>query len=268
MTMTKFKYPEKETTVEQKAFSTRFCGKEQIAYESFNWQCPDTCTVYCVPAGECQGRAQSGQLKNYGITGQEGTCQKKGFTERAELGVMGKEVNDSLKFLVGPCKGMTMTKYKYPEQQTTEQVKEKAVSSKFCGKEQTPYESFNFQFPDTCTVFCVPAGECEGRAQQGQMKNYGITGQGTCQKKGFTERAELGLLGKEVNDSLKFLQGPCKGMTMTKYKYPEQQTPEQVEEKTVSSKFCGKEQTPYESFNWQFPDTCTVFCVPAGECEG
>merc|ERR1719367_2598863 len=143
-----------------------------------------------------------------------------------------------------------MTKYKYPEQQTPEQVEEKAISSKFCGKEQTPYESFNWQFPDTCTVFCVPDGECQGRAQQGQMKNYGITGQeGTCQKKGFTELAELGAMGKEVNDSLKFLMGPCKGMTMTKYRYPQQQTPEQVDEKAVSSKFCGRERTPYESFN-------------------
>merc|ERR1719336_3024286 len=105
-----------------------------------------------------------------------------------------------------------MTKFQRPKAASNE-VEEKAISSRFCGKEKFAYESFNYQFPDTCTVFCVPAGECEGRVQSGQMKTYGITGPGTCQKKGFTEHAELGVMAQEVNESLKYLMGPCRGMT-------------------------------------------------------
>merc|ERR1719330_989162 len=120
-----------------------------------------------------------------------------------------------------------------------------------CGKEKAPYESFNPQFPDICTVYCVPSGTCEGRAQLGHLKQYGITGPGTCQKKGFTELAQLGVMGTQVNDSLKFLTGPCAGMTMTKYKYPEK-AKDDLAQKSITSKFCGKEKSPYESFNFQF----------------
>merc|ERR1719367_1033813 len=188
--MTKYKYPEEANNEVKEKPVAKDCGKEKAPYESFNPQFPDTCTVFCVPSGTCEGQAQLGHLRQYGITG-PGTCQKKGFTELAELGALGKQVNESLKYLTGACAGMTMTKYKYPEE-TNNEVKEKAVS-KYCGKEQAPYESFNPQFPETCTVYCVPSGTCEGQAQLGHLQQYGIVGPGTCQKKGFTELAELGV---------------------------------------------------------------------------
>merc|ERR1711972_678480 len=83
-----------------------------------------------------------------------------------------------------------------------------------CGPGQLPYEAFNVLYPDACAVYCVPNSNCEGKIQRGKMKQYNISQPGNCKLKGFTEPAELTLLGQNISKSLQDLHGPCKGMTL------------------------------------------------------
>merc|ERR1719150_3400655 len=96
-----------------------------------------------------------------------------------------------------------------------------------CGKAQTPWEAVSPMYPDVCSVFCVPGGACLGQAQTGALKYLGITGEGNCQKKGYTESASLGPVTENTVKWLEHLQGPCKGMTLKKFKFPVQEPDEQ-----------------------------------------
>merc|ERR1712113_966973 len=133
---------------------------------------------------------------------------------------------------------MTLSKFQKPA--VAEQ--KMFVDGGLCGKEQTPYEAISPMFQDVCSVFCVPAGECEGQAQMGKLQYLGIIGQGNCKGKGYTESASLGNLTQHTVEWLKHLQGPCKGMTLSKFKYPD--APE--EKKKSETKICGGEMRPYQ----------------------
>merc|ERR1719210_3283080 len=113
----------------------------------------------------------------------------------------------------------------------------KKVFERICKEEQKPYEMITALYPGVCTVFCVPDGECEGQAQTGRLSYLGITGEGNCKGKGYTESASLGNVTLRTQKWLKTLQGPCKGMTLSKF-----QKPALAEQKTfVDEMICGKE---------------------------
>merc|ERR1711972_281251 len=94
-------------------------------------------------------------------------------------------------------------------------------NERICGPGQLPYEAFNVRYPDACAVYCVPNSHCEGKIQHGKMKQYNITHRGSCKEKGFTEPAELTSFGQNIIKSLQRIDGACKGMTMMKFKKPE-----------------------------------------------
>merc|ERR1712113_502193 len=127
----------------------------------------------------------------------------------------GRTINTSRQYLVGPCKGMTLRKFKKPEKKNDDE------NEKICGPGQLPYEAFNDLYPDACAVYCVPNSDCEGKILRGEMKQYNISHRGNCKEKGFTEPAELTLLGHNISNSLQSIDGACKGMTMMKFKKPE-----------------------------------------------
>merc|ERR1719517_126221 len=218
---------------------------------------PGVCTVFCVPGGECLGQAQTGKLNYLGING-EGNCKRKGYTEPGSLGNVTMMTQKYLASLQGPCKGMTLSKFQKPIPDS------KKVFERICKKSETPYEMIKPMYPGVCTVFCVPGGECLGQAQTGKLNYLGLTGEGNCKRKGYTEAASLGNVTIQTQKFLGHLQGPCKGMTLSKFQKP---IPE-ADGKKVFERICGEEQKPYEMISPMYPGVCTVFCVPNGECEG
>merc|ERR1712217_760814 len=200
-----------------------------------------------------------GKLKYLGITG-EGNCHKKGYTESATLGNLTQQTVEYLKNLQGPCKGMTLSKFQKP----TVAKQKMFVDEKVCEKASYPYELITPLYPGACTVFCVPDGECLGQAQTGKLKYLGITGEGNCKSKGYTEPAAMGNVTLRTQKYLQSLQGPCKGMTLSKFEKPKPAE----DGKKVVEKLCGNEQKAYEMISPLYPGICTVYCVPDGECEG
>merc|ERR1712217_378133 len=88
---------------------------------------------------------------------------------------------------------------KKPEKQNDDR------NENICGPGQLPYKAFNARHPDACAVYCVPNSDCEGKIQRGGMKQYKISHRGNCKEKGFTEPAELTLLGQNISKSLQHL---------------------------------------------------------------
>merc|ERR1719221_116886 len=222
MTLTKFQQPGAEDEdpkspqpQSKTASGERVCGEEQTPYEMISPLYPGVCTVFCVPGGECEGQAQTGQLNYLGITG-EGNCKGKGYTESAKKGNLTATTSKWLSTLQGPCKGMTLSKFEKPAPDPKSDEKKPRIG----GDEQRPYEMITPMFPGVCTVFCVPDGECEGQAQQGKLSYLGITGEGNCRSKGYTESAKLGNVTTRAQIYLKTLRGPCKGMTLAKFQKP------------------------------------------------
>jgi len=232
------------------------CGKEMIAYEAITPNFPGVCSVFCVPEGACEGQVQMGKMNYLGITAQ-GNCKHKGFTESAALGNLTQQTVEWLKHLQGPCKGMKLLKFKKPAVVEQKMAPEQAV----CGKEQKAYESISTAYPGVCSVFCVPEGQCNGRVIAGQMNYLGITGEGNCLRKGYTQRAQFSNVTKSMVEWLKTFQGSCKGITLTKFQKPG--APAKKDDK-----FCGNGQTAYESISASNPGMCSVICVPGGDCEG
>merc|ERR1712217_625630 len=115
-------------------------------------------------------------------------------------------------------------------------------------------------YPDLCVVYCVPDGECEGKVQTGQLNYLGITGEGNCIRKGYTESAELSSF-LDTSKYIKSLMAPCKGMTRSGFRKPNSQMPD--------TEVCGKGQVAYERFAHKYKErsTCKLFCVPEGECQ-
>merc|ERR1719251_729593 len=101
---------------------------------------------------------------------------------------------------------MTLSKFQKPAVAGKKVVLEERI----CGTYQKPYEMISNWFPGVCVVYCVPAGECEGKAQTGQLNYLGITGEGNCKAKGYTESAALGNLTQGTSKWLWYLQGSCK----------------------------------------------------------
>merc|ERR1712113_417696 len=177
----------------------------------------------------------------------------------------GRTINTSRQYLVGPCKGMTLMKFKKPEKKNDDE------NEKICGPGQLPYEAFNDLYPDACAVYCVPNSDCEGKILRGEMKQYNISHRGNCKEKGFTEPAELTLpelsffeqIGKSV------LAGPCKEMTLMKFKKPGKKNDDIDEiQETENEKLCGPGELPYDASHGLNSDACAVYCVPNSKCEG
>merc|ERR1719195_1538527 len=99
---------------------------------------------------------------------------------------------------------MTLSKFQKPavaEQKTFE-------LDSVCGVEQKPYEMISPMFPGVCSVYCVPDGDCEMKAITGQLNYLGISGEGNCKSKGYTDSATLGNLSLNTQKYLSYLQGP------------------------------------------------------------
>merc|ERR1712113_378288 len=232
----------------------------------FNALHPDLCAVYCVPNSGCEGEIQRGEMKEYNIS-HRGNCKKKGFTERAELTFIGQNISKSLQRLHGPCKGMTLMKFKRPGKE----IKDVSLGNdeKICGPGALPHESFSTRYPDACAVYCVPNSVCERRIQRGFMKQYNITDRGNCRRKGFTQRAELAVPGQNINKLFKYLVGSCKGMTMMKFKKPGKEPKifaspawgnNYKNNDKNNEQICGPGKVPYEAFNNLHLDGCSVYC--------
>merc|ERR1719242_1792831 len=120
---------------------------------------------------------------------------------------------------------MTLSKFQKPA------IAEEKMfeTDRICGKEQKPFEAIS-EWSGVCKVYCVPEGPCEGRAQTGKLNYLGITGSGNCKGKGYTVSAELPntTMMQQTVEWLKNLQGPCKGMTLSKFQKPAAETPDPV----------------------------------------
>jgi len=200
---------------------SRLCAPESVAFQALNEKDGTTvCSVFCLPEGRCQGLAQMGKLNYLGITS-EGNCRWAGYTEASEVR------NATLNWVMsvnGPCKGMTMSSFVKPGQQPAKKQQRTLPSFEpsepICSGKMTAYEAIHPQHPNTCGVYCVPEGPCEGMVQSGTLK-LGITAEGNCRKKGFTKSStDYGAMGENVIDALKGFHGPCAGMTYAKFEKP------------------------------------------------
>jgi len=201
----------------------KFCGGDHFAYRAITYDhAPgrlgrSVCTVYCVPLGECQGMAQAGKLGHLNISA-EGTCQGTEYTEPAEPT---PAMSQYIKTRAGACRGMTMRSFRVPMPPRDEP----SVTSdgRVCGLDAMAYESHNPLYPDACGVYCVPKGQCEGLVQSGKL-NLGITQQGNCRGRGFTELANTssyGAASEAAYNAARSFKGPCKGMTYAKFAKPQ-----------------------------------------------
>lgn len=226
MTLSKIQKP--VFAAKKKVVDEKVCGKDQRPFEGMNPRDPGICSVFCVPEGQCEGEAQTGKFKYFGITG-EGNCKSNGYTKAAKLGnstqqKMTQDTLEWLKELQGPCKGMTLSKFQKPDipnhlSKMTKGHKE-TRQDKVCEKEQAPYKMTSYWYPGVCHVFCVPSGDCEDQAQKGKLNYLGITGQGNCLDEGYTQFSFLGNVTMKTQEYLESVQGPCKGMTITKFEKP------------------------------------------------
>lgn len=212
--------------------SEQMCGgdpKQHLsAYEGFTPMYPDLCILFCVPEGECNGRAQTGRFGYLGLSG-PGDCLSKGFTLTDTKGTFLKKADETLQQVKGPCKGMTITKYRkplpgeedpIPNALASERI-EKRKPGKVCGPRKSAFEATKFQSVGVCTVYCIPEGECLGYAQMGEFNYLGISGEGNC--KGYNETAPYDTKAYDVRDSLRVLHGACHGMQFHRFLSREKQ---------------------------------------------
>merc|ERR1719189_3499872 len=84
---------------------------------------------------------------------------------------------------------------------------------KMCGEkgEKVPYMALHARAPGMCTVYCVPEGQCEQLVQTGNFNYLGISAQGNCKEKGFTEQAVFDLDSDETQQYFRTFTGTCKG---------------------------------------------------------
>jgi len=236
---------------------SRVCEAGMIAYEAVQGSL-GICSVFCLPEGECELGAQTGKLSGWGITSQ-GNCQDKGFTVDAELGNISLKAAQRLKWVQGPCRGMTLAK-KFQKPEGPDAPPKAPASARVCGYEQVAYEAINVAFPGTCSVFCVPEGQCHAQAMAGGLAYLGLTGQGNCKHAGYTEAARPGNVTEATRAYLRALQGPCSGMTFKRFQMPPAGD--------AGGPLCKPSQTAYEAVTKQNPGMCSVYCIPAGDCEG
>jgi len=115
MTVASYLRPGPDAQATGRHLDGRVCKLGTMAYEAHNPLDPNSCGLYCVPTGECEGLVQTGTLK-LGVTIQ-GNCKGRGFTEpSASYGAAGEATFAMVKGLTGPCKGMTYEKYERPLQ--------------------------------------------------------------------------------------------------------------------------------------------------------
>lgn len=265
--------------------SGRICRLGTSPFQAFD-ALAGTCTVYCVPEGECLGRAQGGQL---GVVG-EGNCRRHGYTVPALRDTLTAQKASFLQN--GPCRGMTVTTFQRPDPSAASTV------TRFgrCGKERTAYESISPNYPGTCYVYCVPTGECELHLGNGQLGQYGIlsvTGPGNCQRKGYTKLGSPSPV-RSAARRLEHKEGPCKGLTFDKFEKPMATGTTEASGAAVTTgatgrrlggaattavprpattrappqpdPFCAEGMRSYEASDSRHPNVCGVFCVPLGQC--
>lgn len=199
------------------------CGPH-LSYEAFLPMVPKTCVVYCVPRGECSGRAQTGRFSYLGLS-RPGNCLSKGFTAMPPLGNLTKKISERLGQLTGPCKGMKLWKFQKPSGEEEYPVRPLSVDftrprrpGRICELGQTAYEAPKFQQPGECSVYCIPEGDCLGLAQMGEFSYLGITDEGNC--RGYTEVVNETMRMKryDIRDSARVLHGACMEMTNHTFK--------------------------------------------------
>lgn len=238
------------------------CGREFSPYERINPADPDVCYVYCVPAGRCEEQVQKGHMTHLKLNG-PGGCEHRGFTERGELGDKAEKALGGLA-LEPACEGISHLKFKRP---------------RVCGAEEVAFEHVDPSFPDACLAYCVPEGACLGEVQSGRVPVLGSIREGDCRGLHFTEPAEFGAVTKRQEFMIKYMSGPCKHITTKKFvkssednSHVEEPAPALTKprgpEAPKAGAVCGKEMTAFESIAPQFPELCTVYCVPDGPCLG
>jgi len=110
------------------------------------------------------------------------------------------------------------------------EVKQKSAvdGDKPCGNDMAAYESRHI---GGCTAYCLPHGTCEGYLHDGKLKDFFITGEGSCKGPGFAKVSvvtkQLKLLDWQLQ--LRAGNGPCKGMTRSAYEPVHGPSPPQVE---------------------------------------
>jgi len=139
-----------------------------------------------------------------------GDCKRRGFTNPAQLLKIDAPMQAQVKTLqLGPCKGLSMTKYQRPP---AEELPSKTGRHGACGPSRTPFAAITRLTPSVCSVYCVPEGECLGQVQSGSMKNVGLIGEGSCKARGFTERMQYNATPWKGK-----VQGVCNGMEVMHY---------------------------------------------------
>lgn len=243
----------------------RICQNDTIAYEAVQ-QFPAACSVFCIPPGECEEKAQTGKLGHFGIT-EQGNCQSKGYTAPMELGSVSQMMVGYLKTLEWPCQGMALAqKFVKPEvlRNPSKQVWRRGKPA--CKYEEVAFEALSPRSPGECTVICVPEGSCSTQAASGSLRYLGVTGVGDCKRKGYTNAAQLLKVDAPMQAQVSILQhGPCKGLTMTKFQKP---PVEELPSKTGRHGTCGPSQTPFAAITRLTPSVCSLYCIPEGECLG
>lgn len=219
MKMLKFQMPQTNEVQLKMTSDPKLCGKGQTPYEGISRYHPNECSLFCVPKGECEGMTQMGQLKSFGIIAL-GNCIDKGYTA---TGKFSADVNSKTMFTISlinandkACYGMTIKNFQKPGSFMTKN----APTDEVCGKQMVPFQARSTESLDVCGLFCVPTGECEGQVHGGRFNYLGISGSGDCKSEGFTESATFGYASQNIVESLKYVYGPCRGMTYTKFIRP------------------------------------------------
>lgn len=222
-----------------------FCDKGLEPYDRISKQHLGVCIQFCVPSGKCEDQVQTGEL-NLGVTGQ-GYCKFKGYTESAPLDYSLSLTSTWLENLQRPCNRATVSKFETVREQQNRIFKEKlgeageGIKNRWenvrdawqslrdndvCPSGQIEFEAFNEQEPGICSIFCAPTHTCAVQVRTGAMNYLGFLKDGGCKGEGYTEPVELNSITNETVgwfqtlERLKYLQGPCMGMSLSKFQKP------------------------------------------------